>query len=326
MAYFLSTFLLAALFLTSHARPSYPSLLPNGAASKTQGSGITCEHLGHFECKPTANNQFGRDFKAAGYKWTPAFCNTDSDGDGLKNGEELGDPCCVWKEGDKPLRTTGLSHPGEAKEKATGDLTCAASRVTKRSPAASPTASKKPASNATTTGDAMCFPGEGVVKTVEGRVRMDELKVGDKVLVGEGVYSEVFLFTHADADRVSPFVSLTTAAGRVLHVSAGHLIYADGALVPAGSVRVGSLLSDAEGNPDAVVAVGEVVKRGLYNPHTLHGDVVVDDIRCSGYTTAVEPAPASAALAPLRALYKWAGVTVRAFARGVRAAFMPTAK
>ena len=39
------------------------------------------------------------------------MCCPDSDGDGYTNGEELGDPCCVWKKGGVPANVTGLSHP-----------------------------------------------------------------------------------------------------------------------------------------------------------------------------------------------------------------------
>lgn len=41
----------------------------------------------------------------------------DSDGDGLTNGFELGDPCGVWKEGATPAYTTDISHPGNATSK-----------------------------------------------------------------------------------------------------------------------------------------------------------------------------------------------------------------
>ena len=37
----------------------------------------------------------------------------DSDGDGLTNGDELGDPNCDWKEGEEPYRVTGITHPGK---------------------------------------------------------------------------------------------------------------------------------------------------------------------------------------------------------------------
>ncbi|XP_071097641.1 peptidyl-glycine alpha-amidating monooxygenase-like [Haliotis cracherodii] len=58
-----------------------------------------------------SKNPFGLDF--ARYKqWTFELCMMDSDGDGLTNGQELGDPDCTWKEGSFPTRTTMLTHPG----------------------------------------------------------------------------------------------------------------------------------------------------------------------------------------------------------------------
>lgn len=35
----------------------------------------------------------------------------DSDGDGISNGEELGDPDCVWRENTIPDKNA-FSHPG----------------------------------------------------------------------------------------------------------------------------------------------------------------------------------------------------------------------
>eukprot|EP00931_Biecheleriopsis_adriatica_P093366 TRINITY_DN67110_c0_g1_i1.p1 TRINITY_DN67110_c0_g1~~TRINITY_DN67110_c0_g1_i1.p1 ORF type:complete len:636 (+),score=83.92 TRINITY_DN67110_c0_g1_i1:281-1909(+) len=51
----------------------------------------------------------------AGFNWTQALCEADSDNDGLTNGEELGDPCCLWRENDIPSQFTKAftpSHPG----------------------------------------------------------------------------------------------------------------------------------------------------------------------------------------------------------------------
>lgn len=42
--------------------------------------------------------------------WTPELCRADSDGDGLSNGAELGDPDCTWSKGG--ARRVALSHPG----------------------------------------------------------------------------------------------------------------------------------------------------------------------------------------------------------------------
>ncbi|OWF46513.1 Tyramine beta-hydroxylase [Mizuhopecten yessoensis] len=57
-------------------------------------------------------NPFGLDFKNAGMKWTKFLCEMDSDKDGKTNGEELGDPDCVWTKGNIPTVTIDISHPG----------------------------------------------------------------------------------------------------------------------------------------------------------------------------------------------------------------------
>ena len=62
-------------------------------------------------------NQFGLDFKAAGSKWTKRLCQMDSDGDGVSNGLELGDPCCLFDVDDPTTYNLiellrPISHPG----------------------------------------------------------------------------------------------------------------------------------------------------------------------------------------------------------------------
>lgn len=46
--------------------------------------------------------------------WDSCLCQRDSDGDGKTNGEELGDPDCVWQEGMQlPDTIDSLTHPGK---------------------------------------------------------------------------------------------------------------------------------------------------------------------------------------------------------------------
>lgn len=164
-----------------------------------------------------------------------------------------------------------------------------------------------------------CFPAHARVAKADGTaVRMDALRLGDAVAVGGGKTSEVFAFTHRDAAVRAVFVRATTAAGGVLVASEGHYVYANGALVAMKEVRVGDLLVREGGEKERVVAVAREVAEGLYNPQTLHGDVVVGGFVVSTYTTAVEPALAHGLLAPLRGLYAWMGygVLVEDFGEG----------
>lgn len=94
--------------------------IPNGAQYVALG------HPGLGHVNPTGggpNNQFGLDFfvkntttgRSVG-RWTQILCQTDSDGDGQSNGQEMGDPCCIFTKGGVPARTAlvDLSDPSLA--------------------------------------------------------------------------------------------------------------------------------------------------------------------------------------------------------------------
>lgn len=118
-------FLLLALLAVSteaRARSEFPSRIPNGGAY----SCLTC-HLGAVGGEGW--NDFGQDVLEAGganpdanpddqnvgYSGTPTWsdvCGFDSDGDGYDNGEELGDPDCVWTASDDDPEGE-ITNPGD---------------------------------------------------------------------------------------------------------------------------------------------------------------------------------------------------------------------
>lgn len=156
--------------------------------------------------------------------------------------------------------------------------------------------------------ESACFPAAARVTLRNGSVvRMDQLSTGDQVHVGAGYYTRVFGFTHADRDAVSAFVRLSTADGVSVSMSRGHYVYANGVTVAAEKVRVGDILTMGGGEDGLVAEVGKEMGRGLYNPQTLDGNIVVDGVKATTYTTAVRPEVGEAALAPVRALFR-AGV------------------
>jgi hypothetical protein len=172
--------------------------------------------------------------------------------------------------------------------------------------------------------DKVCFPANATVQLSSGAHKtMAELQVGDKVLVGRGEFSEVYMFSHrmTAAEVQSEFVSIAASGAdgvaQKIELTSNHYLYVNGQLSAAGIVKVGDKLTLGAGAQVEVTSVSRVWGKGLYNPHTMHGDIVVNGILTSTYTTTVHPTLAHAALWPVRALYS-AGVDVvnHAFDKG----------
>jgi len=125
----------------TEALPSFGTKIPNGevvpcppSLLEDDSSGCTandyCLGLGHPNCggfqsedkiegNPTTIllNPFGEDWRSNGFVWTKELCELDSDQDGYTNGEELGDPCCVWTTASSQVMLNSVdgflpSHPG----------------------------------------------------------------------------------------------------------------------------------------------------------------------------------------------------------------------
>jgi len=102
-----------ALLGVSLAYPSYQDIIPNGNnVNHPCKVNYRWPGLGHLNpLGGGERNPFGEDFSRLGRTWNTALCQLDSDGDGLTNGQELGDPQCTWTPGQTALRT-GITHPG----------------------------------------------------------------------------------------------------------------------------------------------------------------------------------------------------------------------
>lgn len=127
------------------------------------------------------------------------------------------------------------------------------------------------------------------------------------------------MFTHKLQDAVNEFITIAVSSGQSLSLTKGHYMYINGRLAPAKSLRKGDIVELGNGRHATVDSVSSLTKAGLYNPQTVHGDIVVNGIRASTYTTTVEPLTAHSLLTPLRALYKRLGVTTSLFNTGADA-------
>lgn len=141
------------------------------------------------------------------------------------------------------------------------------------------------------------------MKLSDGSVRrMNELAVGDEVVSGNGQLTKVYGFSHALEDTYNLFVKLHTANGTLVATDSHH-VYTTNGVLAAGKVTAGDSLVLADGSPAMVFRVSWEALRGLYNPHTLDGRVVVDGFQVTTFTAAVETCAARALLAPFRTLF-----------------------
>jgi hypothetical protein len=168
--------------------------------------------------------------------------------------------------------------------------------------------------------ESKCFPAAATVELENGSTKtMAEVQIGDRVLVAAGVYSPVYMFSHRLEAVKTAFVTVEAAGlATPLQLTPDHYLYVNGELATAATVTVGDAITLRDGARAAVTKVHTTWAQGLYNPHTLHGDIVVNGVTTSTYTQGIAPALAHAALWPVRALYA-AGLAIadtKTFAAG----------
>lgn len=175
------------------------------------------------------------------------------------------------------------------------------------------------------TANATCFPASAMLVLESGRsIKMSELLIGDRVSVGGGKYSQVFMFTHKLPSVRAEFLEITTASGRAIRLTAGHFLPVNSVYADAADVVVGDSLELEDGAHSQVTSVQLVSDKGLYNPQTVHGDIAVNGVRASVYTKAVAPVVAHAMLSPLRLAFSRFGFVTEALLSGSKLAdFVP---
>lgn len=156
-----------------------------------------------------------------------------------------------------------------------------------------------------------CFPRSATVQLADGSIiTMDKLNIGHRVRTGSVSSSPVYMFSHRIDHGMYEFVRLrvrTHVDQMELALSPLHYIYANGRLVTAESIKVGDLVEtipSAGGMHHGFVEnVRFSQEEGLFNPHTLDGDLVVNGVRVSSFTQTVSPRLAHALLIPARMTY-----------------------
>jgi hypothetical protein len=127
-----------------------------------------------------------------------------------------------------------------------------------------------------------CFSLESnVVVKGKGITSIKDLVIGDMVLSDdEGTYSKYYSKGHYDENEATEFLRIHHQLGaKPLELTPAHMLYlASGKLpVPAHSVKIGDVIKSTDG-PSKVTAIRKISRKGLANPLTLSGSIVVDGI------------------------------------------------
>ncbi|CAD6192250.1 unnamed protein product [Caenorhabditis auriculariae] len=157
-----------------------------------------------------------------------------------------------------------------------------------------------------------CFAADTLVKTTTGEKRMDELNVGDFVLVPSAgsvlKYERVETFYHREPETRAVFVVLFTDSGRRIALTKRHLIpfaecdlmrsYAsseDGIEVAMREARYaekaqkGDCVLSVDPRTgkvaaDRIVRIGRQTSTGIYSPMTVEGSLVADGVLASCFS------------------------------------------
>mmetsp|Transcript_1980 Transcript_1980/g.5470 ORF Transcript_1980/g.5470 Transcript_1980/m.5470 type:complete len:587 (-) Transcript_1980:59-1819(-) len=144
-----------------------------------------------------------------------------------------------------------------------------------------------------------CFSPLSTVELEGGNIKsMQDLEIGDKVLVGPNKYQSIYSFGHKlleeDAVDKSEFRKITVveqgramSASSVLELTPDHLIYCHGedTPIPASLLEETDLLVGKNGEVLHVHKIDRVYRHGLYAPLTADGKIVVGGVLASTYSS-----------------------------------------
>ena len=126
-----------------------------------------------------------------------------------------------------------------------------------------------------------CFPAASAVTTPSGPQRMDELRIGDRVLTATGTYDPVERWLHREPASRMQVLRLATKAGPTLVCSPKHVVLRPDKSVYAAELRVGDEVVLGTGETTRLRSIAHGAATGKYAPLTASGTVVVDGVRCS---------------------------------------------
>jgi len=127
----------------------------------------------------------------------------------------------------------------------------------------------------------------------KGIIQMDELEIGDFVRVDKDKFSQVYSFAHRDGAHETDFLQifaesdLTKPTEAPIEMTPRHMLFVNGNVVRADSVKVGDMLNDSK----TVTDIKSVKRAGVFAPFTRSGVIMVNGIKASTYVALMDHVP-----------------------------------
>ena len=142
-------------------------------------------------------------------------------------------------------------------------------------------APEPPTEPPTDIGGGFCFSGSCLAQTQDrGFITIDQLRIGDLVHVGNGLFERVYSFGHYKEDQIAEFFKVNGG----LEISPDHMLFVKArGFTPTSNLVVGDLLVDGRGNEVIVKTIQLVKSMGVYAPFTLSGKIAVNNVLASSF-------------------------------------------
>lgn len=129
-----------------------------------------------------------------------------------------------------------------------------------------------------------CFSAVNTVNVQNvGPVPMRKLSIGDYVESSPNTYSRVISFSHLDHQIAANYLSVHADDGKILEISAEHMVMVNEAAVAARDLKVG----DAIGST-TITKIEDIRSIGAYAPVTEAGTIMVSGLPASSYIAVVD--------------------------------------
>uniref|UniRef100_A0A1I7TJL7 HintN domain-containing protein n=2 Tax=Caenorhabditis tropicalis TaxID=1561998 RepID=A0A1I7TJL7_9PELO len=151
-----------------------------------------------------------------------------------------------------------------------------------------------------------CFSTDSWMTTPNGKKRMDQVAIGDLVLTGNltaTFYTPIISWMHREPDNRYNFYTIMTEYGKMLAVSAKHLLYRNLCdenyaeyvkylpkarnVVFAEDLKIGDclvLLYKGKYRQQRVMRISITERQGIFAPITQNGRIIVNDIVASVFS------------------------------------------